>query len=79
MNRDDLLANAAHAVSGGIKSYGPAIGTAGGSFWARMANDIADWSALDLITAAGIVFGILYGGIRAYRDICEHLDRKRKM
>lgn len=61
-----------------VVTYGTSAGTGLGSFWARMVNDIADWSALDLITAAGIVFGILYGGIRAYRDISEHLDRKRR-
>lgn len=62
-----------------VVTYGTSAGTSVGSFWARMANDIADWSALDLITAAGIVFGIVYGGIRAYRDISEHIDRKRDM
>lgn len=62
-----------------VGSYVASGATAGGSFWARMVQDIADWSALDLITAAGIVFGIVYGGIRAYRDISEHIDRKRKM
>lgn len=62
-----------------VASYGGSIATASGSFWARMSQDIADWSALDLITAAGIIFGIVYGGIRAYRDLSEHFDRKRKM
>lgn len=62
-----------------LGSYTVSGATGLGSFWARMANDIADWSALDLITAAGIMFGIIYGGIRAYRDISEHIDRKRKM
>ena len=59
-----------------VESYGVSLATSGGSFWTRMAQDIADWSALDLITAAGVVFGIAYGGIRAYRDISELLDRK---
>jgi hypothetical protein len=74
--KDELAGHAASLASGSIKSYGTAISTGGVSFWARMSQDIADWSALDLITVAGIVFGIVYGGIRAYRDVSELLDRK---
>lgn len=79
LHKEEIIGHVASAASGSVKSYGAAFGTSGVSFWARMSQDIVDWSALDLITAAGIIFGIVYGGIRAYRDISEHIDRKREM
>lgn len=57
-------------------SYGAGLATGGGGFLARMSQEVAQWSAMDLLTAVCMTAGFIGVVVRIYVDVSAHRDRK---